>query len=159
MTVPASIKRIADDAQRHADMMRKAMQPIMPPIPALMAQTKPLPEIPRSPLVTNVEANYASEFHKRLVKWVSDFDASLDEEHEVGARLVSFGQTVIFHLSGIGYWNPSLIIFHGDTDAGEPVQLIQHVSQISILLMTLPRTDPSKPRRWMGFHDGRGDGD
>ncbi len=68
-----------------------------------------LPDIPRNPLMVTAEANYASEFHKRLVKWIGDFDASLDQAHEVGVRLVSFGQTVVFHLSNIGYWNPSLI--------------------------------------------------
>jgi hypothetical protein len=95
--------------------------------------------------------NLASEFHSRLVKWINDFDSSLDQEHEVGIRLVSFGQTVVFHLADIGYWNPSLISFEGRTDDGEPVELIQHVSQISILLMKLQRPDSSKPKRKIGF--------
>jgi hypothetical protein len=51
----------------------------------------------------------------------------------------------------IGYWNPSLISFQGRTDDGQPVELIQHVSQISILLMKLKRPDPSKPKRKIGF--------
>jgi len=105
----------------------------------------------KNALVTNAEANYASEFHRRLVKRIADFDASLDSQHEVGIRLVSFGQTVIFHLEDLGYWNPSLITFSGKTDAGDPVELIQHVSQISILLMKLPRKDVSTPKRRIGF--------
>ena len=104
-----------------------------------------------SPPVTNVTENYASEFHKRLVKWINAFDSSLNEQHEVGIRLVSFGQAVTFHLENLGYWNPSLISFSGVTDSGEPVELIQHVSQISILLMTLPRRDPEKPKQPIGF--------
>jgi|ERR1700682_138642 len=104
-----------------------------------------------SPLVTAALDNYASEFHKRLKKWVEDFDATLDEAHEVGACLVSFGQRVVFHLNGMGYWNPSLITFRGTTEDGNPVELIQHVSQISILLMKLPRKDPSQPKRPIGF--------
>jgi hypothetical protein len=103
----------------------------------------------RNPLVENVKDNYASEFHERLVRWINDFDASLDDQHEVGARLVSFGQTIIFHLEAIGYWNPSLIVFYGTTDDDDPVELIQHVSQISVLLMKLPRKDPSQPK--IGF--------
>jgi hypothetical protein len=95
--------------------------------------------------------NLASEFHSRLVKWINDFDSSLDQEYEVGVRLVSFGQTVVFHLDDISYWNPSLISFQGRTDDGHPVELIQHVSQISILLMKLKRPDPSKPKRKIGF--------
>lgn len=110
-------------------------------------------EIPpiRNVLVENAQANYASQFYRRLVKWINDFDASLDDQHEVGIRLVSFGQTVVFHLEDLGYWNPSLISFTGKTDGGDPVELIQHVSQISVLLMKLPK-DPNTPKRRIGFH-------
>jgi hypothetical protein len=111
-----------------------------------------LPDIPLNPLVTAAQANYASEFHKRLTKWISNFDASLDQAHEVGIRLVSFGQAVVFRLHGIGYWNPSLISFQGETEDGNPVELIQHVSQISVLLMKLARKDPSAPKRRIGFN-------
>lgn len=98
-----------------------------------------------------VDGNLASEFYKRLAQWIGDFDSQLDEEHEVGVRLISFGQTFVFHLNDMGYWNPSLIVFHGVMDSGSPVELIQHVSQISILLMKLPKQDPSKPKRTFGF--------
>lgn len=97
------------------------------------------------------DQNLADEFYRRLVKWINDFDAELDENHEVGVRLVSFGETIVFHVQDLGYWNPSLICFYGVTDAGNEVQLIQHVSQISILLMKLPRLDPAKPKRKIGF--------
>jgi hypothetical protein len=105
--------------------------------------------IQRTPTVD--EENYASEFHRRLVKRISDFDASLDNQHEVGLRLVNFGESIIFHVQDIGYWNPSLIHFYGETDNKEPVELIQHVSQISILLIKLPKLDPSKPKKPFGF--------
>jgi len=119
------------------DLNRSLLQSITPPrMPELRVPTNP---------------NLASEFHKRLVKWINDYDASLDQEHEVGVRLVSFGQTVVFHLNDIGYWNPSLISFDGFTNEGEPVQLIQHVSQISILLMKLKRIDTSQPKKKIGF--------
>jgi len=105
----------------------------------------------RNPLVDHATANYASEFYERLTKWINDFDEALDEQHEVGIRLVTFGQTVVFHLEGLGYWNPSLISFTGKTEAGDPVELIQHVSQISVLLMKMARKDTSKPKRPIGF--------
>src|SRR5579862_3859749 len=104
------------------------------------------PSIYQLPELRNLRAeraNYASAFYQRLVEWINGFDESLDNEHEVGIRLVSFGQAmVVFHLEDLGYWNPSLISFRGKTDEGQPVELIQHVSQISILLMKLPRKDP-----------------
>jgi hypothetical protein len=95
--------------------------------------------------------NLAGAFHQRLIEWITDYDKSLDNDHEVGVKLVSFGQSVTFRLYSLGYWNPSLMRFYGVCEDGSAVELIQHVSQISILLMTLPRQDPSKPKRPIGF--------
>jgi len=107
-----------------------------------------------NPLVLAEEANRASEFYKRLAETIEQFDADLDNEHEVGVRLVSFGQSVVFHLQDMGYSNPSLLFFFGVMDDGSPVQLIQHVSQISVLLIKLPRKDPTKPKQPFGFATG-----
>ena len=108
--------------------------------------------IPPNPLVEHAKDNYASEFHDRLSSWIRTFDQGLDENHEVGIRLVSFGQTVTFHLTDIGFWNPSLISFNGFGENGEPVELIQHVSQISILLTKLPRLHLDHNKVPFGFH-------
>jgi hypothetical protein len=104
-----------------------------------------------TPITLPANPNLASEFYKRLVDWIQKYDESLDQEHEVGVRLVSFGQALTFHLQDIGYWNPSLISFKGTTQNGEPVELIQHVSQISVLLQTLKRVDPTQPKHPLGF--------
>jgi Family of unknown function (DUF6173) len=97
------------------------------------------------------EASLASEFAERLKRAMAAFDTALDQEHEIGVRLVSFGQSVTFHVEDIAYHNPSLIYFVGRTDNGQPVTLCQHVSQISFLLMALQRPDPSKPKKPFGF--------
>ena len=111
----------------------------------------PMPPSAPAQLLEESRNNHASEFHKRLSQWIREFDVSLDEAHEVGIRLVSFGQAITFHLHELGYWNPSLIIIKGTMETGEPVELIQHVSQISILLTKLPRQNPEEPKKPMGF--------
>lgn len=103
--------------------------------------------LPRPPK----DYNLASEFHDRLINWINDFHKALDENHEVGARLVNFGQSVTFHIENIGYWNPSLISFMGKNEQGEAVKLVQHISQISILLIAMKRDDIEKPKRPIGF--------
>jgi hypothetical protein len=117
----------------------------------LPRNARSIPMLKRNPVEQQFEANYASAFSERLAKMIQDFDASLDQAHEVGVRLVSFGKTVIFALENMGYSNPSLITFRGHTTEGEPVELIQHVSQISILLMRLPRKNPQTPKKPIGF--------
>ena len=95
------------------------------------------------------ESVMASGFCQRINEMISDFDKTLDQEHEVGIRLVSFGQEIIFHAERIGYFNPSLITFSGLLDDGSPVELVQHVSQISFLLMAVKRLHPEKHK--IGF--------
>jgi hypothetical protein len=104
------------------------------------------------PIRTEAQANYASEFYTRLVNRITEFNEALDDDHEVGVTLVNFGgSAMVFHLSDLGYYNPSLITFYGVTDDGNPVELIQHVSQISVLLTKLLRL-PNEPKRVIGFH-------
>lgn len=97
------------------------------------------------------QANCASAFANQLIAQIRRFDEALDLAQEVGMQLVSFGQSVTFHVAEIAYCNPSLIIFKGWMDNGRRVELTQHVSQISFLLIALPRLNPEKPKRKIGF--------
>lgn len=93
--------------------------------------------------------NPARWTHKRLATYIQDFESNLDNEHEIGARLVSFGSVVTFHIQGIGYYGPDIITFDGLNDAGEAVKLIQNISQLSVLLVAMKKLE-EKPRR-IGF--------
>ena len=84
-----------------------------------------------------------------IQKYVETFEAQLDEEHEVGVRLASFGGVVVFHAERIGFSAPNVITFYGITEEGEKLQLIQHVSQLNFLLRSVKKME-EKPRR-IGF--------
>jgi hypothetical protein len=113
------------------------------PSPAILAMAK---------MGDIAERNLATQFYDYLVEWINDFDSKLDQAHEVGVRLVNFGQSITFHLEAMGAQNPSLISFSGKLQDGSPVELIQHVTQISILLMKVPRLNPDEPKVKFGFH-------
>jgi hypothetical protein len=66
-------------------------------------------------------------------------------------KLVTFGQAITFHVTGLGYANPSLNFFRGETANGDRLRPIQHVSQISFVLMAMPKPDPDQPKRPFGF--------
>jgi hypothetical protein len=101
------------------------------------------------------KANMANEFYARLVYAIQAFDKSLDQDEEVGMRLVTFGQAITFHVESLGYHDPSIIYFHGTTDNGDRVSLVQHVSQISFLLIAMKRKNPDEPKKPFGFDAGR----
>jgi hypothetical protein len=96
-------------------------------------------------------ASLASEFARQILSDINDFDSQLDANNEVGVKLVSFGQTITFHVSDIGYYNPGLILFRGVTENGDSIRLLQHVSQISFVLIKLPKLNPEQPKTKIGF--------
>jgi hypothetical protein len=66
-----------------------------------------IPKISEIKLLDHISNPYRWT-HKRLVEYIKDFD----ENHEIGARLVSFGQIFTFHIEDIGYCGPDIISFY-----------------------------------------------
>lgn len=91
----------------------------------------------------------AQQAYENLVEYINEFEKNLDEEHEIGARLVSFGNSVSFHMQNIGYYGPDIITFYGVNSNSEKVQLVQHVSQLNVLLVAMKKIG-EKPIR-IGF--------
>lgn len=87
----------------------------------------------------------------RIVSYIREFEANMDAAHEVGARMVSFGDAVQFHIVDMGYWNPDIITFDGLDESGRRMKLIQNVSQLNVLMIAMPkRAEHEEPRR-IGF--------
>jgi hypothetical protein len=84
--------------------------------------------------------------HERLLNYVAEFEAKLDDTQEIGARLVALGSDITFHLEALAYENPDIIAFTGVTSEGKRVQLVQHHSQLSVLFVALPKQNLT-PRR------------
>lgn len=106
---------------------------------------------PEDTMKSLLDSEMASGFYERLLEWINEFHKSLEDEYEAGACLVNFGQNIIFRIQDISYWNPALISFIGQKEDGSPVELIQHISQINVLLVKLRRKEPDKPKRPIGF--------
>jgi hypothetical protein len=107
----------------------------------------PLPGV--LPKLQDHQDNPARWMFERLATYIKQFESRLDQEHEVGARLVSFGANLTFHIEDMGYFGPDMIVFYGKKDSGEPVQLVQHTSQLSVLLVAVRKQDASARR--IGF--------
>ncbi|MBL8835782.1 MAG: hypothetical protein JNL66_06030 [Alphaproteobacteria bacterium] len=89
--------------------------------------------------------------YKRLVAYIVQFERNLDADHEVAGRMVSFGTTVQFHIVDVGYWNPDIITFDGVDQSGNVMKLIQHVSQLNVLLIAARKLQPAAEPRRIGF--------
>jgi hypothetical protein len=96
------------------------------------------------------------EIVEQIVLWIKDFDLRLGNTNQTGAKLVTFGQSLEFYVDDLVCCaSPILLIKGHKKDDGEKVELIQHISQISFLLIPLPREKPEEPKKPIGYHTER----
>jgi len=83
---------------------------------------------------------------------IEQFEATLDAEHEVAIRLASFGVSEEFRAEEIRFSPSHVVTFHGYTESGEKVQLVQHVSQVNLLLKAARKLNETPTR--VAFQNG-----
>ena len=88
--------------------------------------------------------------YERLILYIQNFEKQLDNEHEVAMGFAGDTSGVI-RIEGMGYFDPDIITFYGSDPTGTKTQLIQHVTQLSVMLRTLPKkVEGDEPTR-IGF--------
>jgi hypothetical protein len=92
---------------------------------------------------------------ERLITQIKKFEELLNPEEEVGFFLAMPGSPSAFHIERVGAWGPDMIIFHGTNSDNKPVQLVQHYTQVNVLLTALPKIH--EPARRIGFDLDRKD--
>lgn len=98
------------------------------------------------------DPHLAKWMYKRIVESIKEFEKSIPETMQAGGRFVSSPTGASFSIDDVDYWNPDMIRFYGTLPDGAKVQLLQHTSQLNLLLVAVPRRDDlSKPRRKIGF--------
>lgn len=90
--------------------------------------------------------------YEKIKEEIKEFENNLDDNTEISMQLASFGQSILINVRDIGYQNPDLFYIYGKVK-GQPVQLIQHITQLSFLLTSSPKIDPYHPPHRIGFVD------
>ncbi len=108
-----------------------------------------IPSMPVRSSESKHELNPASWMYERVCRQIIDFEKSLKPDEELGGRFVNAPHEGVVHVEDVGYWGPDMLIFHGTDNSGRPVQLLQHYSQTSVLLCTVPKKDDQAKR--IGF--------
>ncbi|MEL7014306.1 MAG: DUF6173 family protein [Pseudomonadota bacterium] len=104
-----------------------------------------------SPMEGKSEAQWAYE---RLILYIQNFEKLLDNEHEVAMGFTG-DRAGIIRIEGMGYFDPDIVTFYGSDETGSKTQLIQHVSQLSVLLRALPKTVQGAEPNRIGFRLAR----
>lgn len=108
------------------------------PVPAGMRKT---PAAEKSP------AQWAYE---RIILYIKNFEEQLDNKHEIAMGFTG-ADAGIMRIEGMGFFDPDIVTFYGADPAGTKTQLIQHVTQLNVMLRALPKSvEKPEPTR-IGF--------
>ena len=94
--------------------------------------------------------NMADWKYEKIKEQIEEFQSDLSDDVDVCVALSSFGSSMLMQVTEIGYQNPDMLYFYGYVN-GHEAQLIQHVSQLNFLLMTVKKEDPKSAPRRIGF--------
>ncbi len=112
---------------------------------------KPCTEVPEQVTKKSVVQKSPAEWaYERLILYIKNFEEQLDNEHEVAMGFAG-GNAGVLRIEGMGFFDPDIVTFYGTDESGLKTQLIEHVSQLSVLLRALPKTVEAEPPRRIGF--------
>ena len=111
-------------------------------------EQQPLPKgLSKKPVQSKSPAEWAYE---RLILYIKNFEEQLDNEHEVAMGFTG-AQAGVIRIEGIGFFDPDIVTFYGSDPTGTKTQLIQHVSQLNVLLRALPKDSAEDAPKRIGF--------
>lgn len=91
--------------------------------------------------------------YERIILYIQNFEKQLDNNHEIGMGFTG-GDAGVMRIEGLGFYDPDIITFYGVNGAGMKTQMIQHVSQMNVMLTASPKQmDQEAPLR-IGFKLG-----
>lgn len=106
-----------------------------------------LPKGMQKPVANKSPSQWAYE---RLILYIQNFEEQLDSEHEIAIGFTG-GDAGVLRIEGMGYFEPDIVTFYGSDETGAKTQLIQHVSQLNVMLRALPIAKEADTPTRIGF--------
>ena len=85
-----------------------------------------------------------------MILYIQNFEEQLDNEHEVAMGFTG-GDAGVLKIEGMGFFDPDIVTFYGSDPAGGKTQLVQHVSQLNVMLRALPKEVEAEEPNRIGF--------
>ncbi|CUH84645.1 DUF6173 family protein [Thalassovita mediterranea] len=118
-----------------------------PDAPAAKVDTSVPASVTATPVQKKSPAQWAYE---RLVLYIQNFEQTLDQDHEVAMGFAGSSAGAM-RIEGLGYFDPDLITYYGSDETGARTQLVQHVSQLNVMLRALPKQPEAPEAKRIGF--------
>lgn len=110
--------------------------------------------VPPNVARTAAQKSPARWAYERLALYVQAFEGQLDGAHEVAIGMTG-GDAGVLRIEGMGYFDPDIVTFYGRDPSGARTQMIQHVSQLNVILRALPKTPEAAEPTRIGFRLAR----
>jgi len=133
-----------------SDAPVKADPAMFAPCPKPVSATAPAEQNAAMAEGVRMRDNPAEWAFVRLSKLIEEFEGQLDKDEEIGARIVGLPGDGTMQIEDVGFWGPDLILFLGKNADGKPVRLVQHYTQISVVLSALKKPEEREAHR-IGF--------
>lgn len=88
--------------------------------------------------------------YERLILYIKNFEEGLNGDEEIAMGFAG-DSTGVLRIEGMGYFDPDIVTFYGSDTGGAKMQLVQHVSQLSVMLRALPKQQKTEAPRRIGF--------
>ena len=89
--------------------------------------------------------------YERLILYIDNFEKQLDRKQEVAMGFTGTDAGII-RIEGLGFFDPDIITFYGSDENGARTQLVQHVSQLNVILRAVPLLPSEEEPRRIGFN-------
>jgi hypothetical protein len=88
--------------------------------------------------------------YERIVMYIQKFEETLNADEEIGLGFAG-GNVGTLRIQGMGYFAPDIITFYGQDPDGAKTQLIQHVTQLNVMLVAAPKEQSGFAANRIGF--------
>lgn len=88
---------------------------------------------------------------ENLYQEILKYQSNLPDDKDIAMTVVCFNEATTILVDSIGYIGYNLVRFGGKDNSGKPLELIQHISQLNLLLTVVPKLEPEVPKRKIGF--------
>ena len=107
-------------------------------------------ELPKKLAEGAAKKSPAQWAYERLIVYIQKFEETLDTDQEAAMGFTG-GDAGVLRIEGMGYFDPDIVTFYGSDPTGGRTQLVQHVSQLNVMLRALPKdVEQAEPNR-IGF--------
>lgn len=111
-------------------------------------------ELPAKMQVPPAAKSPARWAYERLILYIQNFEKQLKADQEVAMGYTG-GDAGVIRIEGMGYFDPDIITFYGSDERGGQMQIVQHVTQLNVMLTAMPVVAQAAEPQRIGFRLAR----